>query len=104
MTPAPMPPVPAEPSAPPAEANGPKKSPKDLVVGINSDMMQLAEMLGANQATQEEAKALGALVQQYQSIVESLGQPPGGAKPQGPQMPSGAGAPEAGGNPNARPM
>lgn len=106
MSPAPMPPM-AEGSAPApeAEAAAPKKSPKDLIVGINSDLMQLADMLGGNQATAEEAKAMGGLVQQYQSIVESLGQAPGAPKPQAPGASGPAPvAPEAGANPNARPM
>lgn len=93
--------MPAPQAAPGPQA--PQKAPKDLVVGINSDMMQLQDMLSSSPATQDEAKAMAGLVSQYQALVESLGQAPGAPKPEAP-APQGALPPEAGANPNARPM
>jgi hypothetical protein len=96
--------APAAPEAAPAQ-EAPKKNPKDLVVGINSDLMQLVDMLSSNPATKAEAQEGAQIVQAYQSLVEKLGQAPGQQAPEeaGPKGPAPV-SPEAGANPNARPM
>lgn len=100
-----MPMMPPKEGAAPEAQEAPKKAPKDLVVGINSDLMQLVDLLSATPATKPEAQEAAQLVQAYQSLVEKLGQAPG-AQPAASPAPKGA-APvpvEAGANPNARPM
>jgi hypothetical protein len=90
--------------APSPAPEAPKKAPKDLIVGINSDLMQLVDMLGSSPATKAEAQEGAQLVQAYQALVEKLGGAPGEGKPEAPAPQGGAVSVEAGANPNARPM
>ena len=106
MAPEAAPKAPAGP-APEAAPPSPSKSPKDLVVGINDDMMQLMDLFAKTQAVSpEEKQRLGSVISEFQSIVDGLGQPPGAPKAPGapPQGPSGPVTMEAGANPNARPV
>lgn len=85
------------------EANEPAaqaRSPKDLLVDANESLSALAKLLGANDATQSEAQAIAQILNQFQSVAESLVSGQGPA----PQRQAGPAAPEAGANPNARPM
>lgn len=81
--------------APPQEA--PQGGATDLVVGINSGMMSLMEIMEQSPAVSPEDKQkLGVLIQGFQSFVSDLGQAPGQAPPQG-VAPTGVAPANAGG-------
>lgn len=89
---------------PPHEANEPaaqSRSPKDLLVDANESLSQLAQLLGSNDATKEEAQAMAQILSQFQNVAEALVSGQGPQAPQGQQ--SGPAPMEAGANPNARP-
>lgn len=69
----------------------------ELVAGIGSDMMKLADMVGAK--FPEEAQKLHQIIDAYKGFAESLT----GADPGQQQGPPSTTSMEAGANPNARP-
>lgn len=66
-------------AAPPAKKSG---GATQLISDINDNMMKLVDILSQAKGAEDEAQQMGALVSQFQGIVDSLGQAPGAKKPE----------------------
>jgi hypothetical protein len=96
-------PAQAAPTAQPQPKEPEAGGARELVSGIHSGMVQFMDLLDKTpQIAPEEKQRLGSLIQGFQELVESLGQPPGppAQKPQA--APTGA-APMEAGMSNAKP-
>ena len=71
------------PEAAPAKPGGARQ----LVSDIHDKLMDFADLLSKSEATSEEAQEAGALISQFQALVDKLGQAPGAKKPAAAQAP-----------------